>query len=350
MISFLSKLSPKQKAMIFTSVILAFLAVWIPSRFRTVDVKYNGTTTTLHTASLSLDEILDEAGIELSPDDRVVCSGFDTYGFFGDFGQNICVIDIRTAIGADVLADGLKYHVDAMTGDTAEQILELAGLTVRPDDLLSVDRDSIVSDGDTLKLTRVDYVQTTEEETIERGETHRGTSLFRSGKSVIISYGKNGVMQKTYTQKLVDGEVTETVLTDETVIKAATDDIYLTGDGSPCSPLDYGYEIINNVPTSYKAVYSNKRATGYFARAGSGTASGRRAQMGYVAVDPKIIPYGTKLWIVASDGGRFVYGYALAADTGGAMKSGKNFVDLYYDTYYECVLNGVKYVDVYVLE
>ena len=72
--------------------------------------------------------------------------------------------------------------------------------------------------------------------------------------------------------------------------------------------------------------------------------------MGYVAVDPKIIPYGTKLWIVAHGNTGFVYGYALAADTGGAMLSGKNFVDLYYDTYYECVLNGLRYVDVYVLE
>ena len=87
-----------------------------------------------------------------------------------------------------------------------------------------------------------------------------------------------------------------------------------------------------------------KWASGY-------TATGTPATEGRtIAVDPKVIPYGTKMWIVGHGDSGFVYGYALAADTGGAMLSGKNFVDLYYDTYYECVLNGLRRVDVYILE
>ena len=238
----------------------------------------------------------------------------------------------------------------AAEGDTVADALYASGLEVRGTDYISASAEKTVEPGDSIKITRVDYVITTEEETIPRGQTYRGTSLISGGKTVLLSYGKNGTLLKTYEQKIVDGVMEDMTLVSEDVIKKAGNDTYIVGDGSAVSPLDYGYTITNGVPSSYKAVYENVRATGYYAPAGAGTASGRLAQVGYVAVNPKVIPYGTKLWIVAHGNTGFVYGYALAADTGGAMLSGKNFVDLYYDTYYECVLNGLRYVDVYVLE
>ena len=47
---------------------------------------------------------------------------------------------------------------------------------------------------------------------------------------------------------------------------------------------------------SYQTVISG-RATAYYAKAGSGTSTGRLASYGVVAVDPKVIPYGTKMFI-----------------------------------------------------
>lgn len=330
--------------------VFLFLAVWIPSRVRTVNIIYNGVSNIIKTSSLDAYEMIESQGIVLEPDDSVEFSGFDRYGFFGDFGKNTCVIDIESTFDVNINADGFLYHVTLSNGDTVSDAIEVSGLEVRSEDYLDKDEDSLLSAGTSIKLTRVDYVTSSDEEPIERGQTYRSTSLFTNGRTSIISYGKDGKMLRTYQHKLVDGVETESILISEEVLKAPVDDIYLIGDGGACSPLDYGYNIVNNVPTSYKKVYSNVRATGYYAPKGAGTASGRRAQMGYVAVDPKVIPYGTKLWIVGHGNSKFVYGYALAADTGGAMRSGKNFVDLYYDTYYECVLNSVKYVDVYILE
>lgn len=348
--SFLSNLTPLQKNIIIAAAVLVFFAVWIPSRYRTVTIRYNGEETTLRTASLSLQEMLDTAEITLGEDDCVTTTGFDTYGFFGDFGMNTSYVDIRSAISVEIEADGLLYHVSALTGDTVSDVLDVSGLEVRENDVLSEDAGAVIEDGDRIKITRIDYITTTEEEVIERGVSYRGTSLLKNGRTSVISYGQNGTMLKTFQQKVIDGVTQESELISEEVIKNSVNDVYLLGDGSPCSPLDYGYNIVNNVPTSYKTVYRNQRASAYYAKAGTGTASGRRAQMGYIAVDPSVIPYGTKLWIVGTGGGSFVYGYALAADTGSAMRSGRNFVDLFYDTYYECVLHGIKYVDVYVLE
>ena len=332
------------------SAAAAFILCWVPSRIKTVKVDFDGEVQTVHTALCDPSYILESLGITPGRDDVVTCLGFEHCGFFGNYGETSAEINIRSAFDIEIEADRLRYHVLAAEGDTVADALYASGLEVRGTDYISTSAEKTVEPDDVIKITRVDYIITTEEETIPRGKTYRGTSLVSGGKTVLLSYGKNGTLLKTYEQKIVDGVMEDMALVSEDGIKKATDDIYVVGDGSAVSPLDYGYSITNGVPSSYSAVFENVRATGYYAPPGAGTASGRLAQVGYVAVDPKIIPYGTKLWIVAHGNTGFVYGYALAADTGGAMLSGKNFVDLYYDTYYECVLNGLRYVDVYVLE
>ena len=70
------------------------------------------------------------------------------------------------------------------------------------------------------------------------------------------------------------------------------------------------------------------------------TATGIRAERGVVAVDPKVIPLGSKLYIVG-------YGFALAADTGPSIKGNK--IDLYYETLSEARKFGRQNVKVYLL-
>jgi 3D (Asp-Asp-Asp) domain-containing protein len=77
------------------------------------------------------------------------------------------------------------------------------------------------------------------------------------------------------------------------------------------------------------------------------TATGTVAKVGTVAVDPKLIPYGTKMYIEAEDGS-WVYGYAVAEDCGGGIKGNK--IDLFFDTYDECIKFGVRKAVVYIVE
>lgn len=70
------------------------------------------------------------------------------------------------------------------------------------------------------------------------------------------------------------------------------------------------------------------------------TASGMKAQRGVVAVDTRVIPIGTKLYIEG-------YGYAIAGDTGSAIKGNK--IDVFLDSYTDAINYGVRNVDVYVL-
>jgi 3D (Asp-Asp-Asp) domain-containing protein len=71
------------------------------------------------------------------------------------------------------------------------------------------------------------------------------------------------------------------------------------------------------------------------------TASGMRAGYGVVAVDPRVIPLGTRLYIPG-------YGYAIAGDTGSAIVG--NRIDLGFATYAEAIRFGRQSVAVYVLK
>ena len=76
------------------------------------------------------------------------------------------------------------------------------------------------------------------------------------------------------------------------------------------------------------------------------TATGTQARVGAIAVDPKVIPYGTRMFIVSEDG-KYIYGEATAEDCGGLIKG--NRIDLYFDTLRECNTFGVRMCQVYFL-
>lgn len=84
-------------------------------------------------------------------------------------------------------------------------------------------------------------------------------------------------------------------------------------------------------------------ATAYLPTDGGGagiTATGAVAQRGIVAVDPDVIPLGTRVYIPG-------YGTAIAADTGGAINGNK--IDLCMESYGEAMDFGRRSVEVYIL-
>lgn len=71
------------------------------------------------------------------------------------------------------------------------------------------------------------------------------------------------------------------------------------------------------------------------------TRSGSQVSRGTVAVDPRVIPLGTKVYVEG-------YGHAECLDTGGAIKG--NRIDLYMDSREECFEFGRRDVKVYIIE
>ena len=83
-------------------------------------------------------------------------------------------------------------------------------------------------------------------------------------------------------------------------------------------------------------------------RARGTTSLGWDAVYGVVAVNPSIIPYGTKMYITSPDGS-VVYGYGVAGDTGGAAMAGDILADLCYNTLEECSQIGRRTMNIYIL-
>lgn len=77
------------------------------------------------------------------------------------------------------------------------------------------------------------------------------------------------------------------------------------------------------------------------------TKTGTKAKVGTIAVDPKLIPLGTKMYIEGLNGAKN-YGVGKAEDIGGAIKG--KIIDLYFDTHEETVQWGRQQVNVYILK
>lgn len=192
-----------------------------------------------------------------------------------------------------------------------------------------------------------------QEEILEHPVEERLSSLLRPGQQQVLWYGADGKQKVVYEQKIVDGEVQEQKVVSQTVLQEPIAEIRLVGASgvqAAISPLDFGIELDEQgVPVQYSKVLTNQVATGYSAGQGAWGASGQTLSAGYVAVHPGEIPYGTKMYITSPDNS-FVYGFAIAADTGTALLGDIIDVDLYYDSYLESCLNGRRNVNIYILD
>lgn len=260
-------------------------------------------------------------------------------------------IHVLRAFTVPVTADGTTTDLVA-TDETVGELLSEAGIEVRDQDIVEPALDEELERGDSVTLQRVDYVEYTTEEAVPMETEYRQTSLYyrNQDKQTVVEEGQDGLDQVTWQEVWVDGELTETTeVGRETLVEMQPTVIKCYGEGAPVS-IFHGPEVVDGVPVEgVSTVYRGQRSTGYSASLTAKGASGQRLTYGTVAVDPSVIPYGTLLYIT-SDDGRFVYGYAYAADTGTAMMAGHAFIDLYYETYDESVMSAVIPVTVYVID
>ncbi len=253
-----------------------------------------------------------------------------------------------------VTADETTTVLCLPAGTTADEAVKAAGITRGEEDYLNVPDGRFVSDDLVIEVTRVSYREYTKNFSISYKTETKYTSDLRQGASKVQRAGVAGVRTVTYRERIENGKVISTKTVKEEVTKQPVNKIILKGTkvGRVVSeaPMDIPLDSAGQ-PLKFAKKLTGK-ATAYTSDrgdSGSRTALGGKTQVGVVAVDPRVIPYGTKLWIVSPDGTQ-VYGYAVAGDTGGAVRTGAVLVDLYFDTYGECSRFGRRTMNVYILE
>lgn len=261
------------------------------------------------------------------------------------------LMQVLRAYTVPVTADGQTRDV-ITTGATAAELLAQLGLTYDDNDILTPAADETVTEGSSLTLQRVEYVDYTEDVVIPSQRQEVPTSLFYRDhdETMMLQEGSDGLDTVTWRDVYIDGTWTEKQELDRvTQVGMVPTVVKVYGEQAPVSSF-VGPEIVDGVPAEgVVETYTGQRSTGYSASSTAKGASGQRLTYGTVAVNPNIIPYGTLMYIT-SDDGSFVYGYAYAADTGTAMMEGHAFVDLYYQTYQESVESAVVPVTVYIID
>lgn len=338
----------------------------------------DGETVTVHQSySTDPDVVLDEVGIELSDEDTYTTS----------YNDGVSRIDIQRMQLVTVDCRGIERTVGTY-GETVRQILDRLGITLEMQDAVSCELDLQTYDG-----LRVDIVR--KETGYEQAETvvPFETNYFEDpelepNEEIVLIEGKDGMIRTTErisyeNGKEVSREIIRTVTVEDmvtrlvvrgpqTVLRAQPDDpeyvvrspqtkvetttstsSSASSDSEESSGTRTDFSASNTITTvgGMTYTYSDKltvTCTAYSCEGYTGiTATGTVARVGAVAVDPRYIPLGTKMYIVSNDG-QYVYGYCVAEDTGGSIKGYK--IDLYFDTVDECWAFGVRTCTVYIIE
>jgi len=306
-------------------------AITIHVFFADNDAVYTKYATTAGTVG----EFLAEINISLREGDKI---NFSPDSDLADY----MLIDITRAVPLNLIVDGKTsrvYTTATVIGDFIKEYSNTTGYGYLYDEKL--DKQSIKA-GYTLNLTSTQTVTVTKSYVIHY-ETMYITDGNASGEQVVFA-GSNG--ERTIKTEIVyvGGQKTEerivydnidtlpqkrivAVPVDKAVMAAATETIEYAAVYRMSSTA-------YTIDPRARGVNVNSKYYGY-------TASGMKARVGVVAVDPKVIPLGTELYIEN-------YGYAIAGDTGGAIKG--MIVDLFFDTLEECIQHGRRNVTVYVLK
>lgn len=222
-----------------------------------------------------------------------------------------------------IIDDGDQQTVVHTLSTSVDHILADAGVTVTDEDVVSSTVDSAEQ---TIEIQRAFEVRVTVDNTDVQ-------TLHMTEGTVADAMELAGVSTENYRATNVEEtqQLTENM---DILVETIPKNEFLDENGT-CVTYQ---KILVGTACAYTTPASNRGIT----------STGTVPAEGTVAVNPKVIPYGTKLYIVSEDG--FVYGYGVAADTGGDLLNGKIMADLYMDTYNECIRFGRRKVNIYILE
>ncbi len=255
-----------------------------------------------------------------------------------DDGHDI-TITISRAVNVSLIVGEERKNVLINPYAKVFDVIEKCGIELGSDDIINVDKNADIYNGMEILVNRVSYNLREEAEEIAFENIIENTDELYEGQTQLKVTGQKGEIKKGYVDKFIDGKLVETIEKYNNVTKTPVNEVVLKGTKKKELP-----PIGANAPTEYKRVISGK-ASAY--SGGGRTSTGKKAARGLVAVDPRKIPYGTRLYISSPSG--YVYGYAVAADCGGMMLNGSRLVDLYMDNKQECERFGVRDVNIYIL-
>lgn len=256
-------------------------------------------------------EILDLAGVTVAKEDEVVVSG-----------DEIKTIEINRAFPVTVTVEGEAKVVKMLPYQTVADALQLCGVTASDELVITPAPATAVKES--IEVTVVKPEPVLKEEV---------QPVLAEQKTEIKAEPEKKEQTPAKPEQPEQPAAAPTANSGTNVISTLTPDSPIELD-STGRPVKYVKKLTG-------------RATAYCY--GTTCATGVKVRPGYIAVNPKQIPYGTKMYIVSADG-KYHYGYSIAADTGGFAKKGTAIADLYMSSYEQCIQFGRRNIEIYILE
>ena len=255
----------------------------------------------------------------------------------------------------------VRYHGQELEatsrGETVETLLRRYGLEPQEGDILSQEPQAPTWNGMVIRVDQVTVRQESYTASIPHEVEYCSDATLPRGTQEVLTQGADGELLCTAKVTYVNGRETERTILSRAMVSAPVTQIVAEGIGDapqardPDAMPEIGDGFIR-LPTGEVLTYSGTarvRATAY-THTDEGcdriTYTGTTVRLGTVAVDPRYIPYGTRMFIV-SDDGCYIYGLSVAEDCGGAIK--RDRIDLYFPTYEECIQFGRRDCTIYFL-
>ncbi len=283
-------------------------------------------------------EILAEKGVTLQADDEI------------NFAADERVPDgARIIVSRAVFVyfiNGEEEILKKSAKKTVREFLDSAGVTVGEGTILNVSLDAPIIESMTIRLVHSKEETVTVEEVIPYKVTKKANTGLKEGQTRVAVKGSEGIAEKVYKVYYENNKEVSRTLIETNVTKEPQAEIVEYGPAPAKVAVVYhrGTVVSRGGELRYKAVLECG-ASAYSIK--GRTATGVSTKVGVVAVDPKVIPLGSRLYIEAADGS-WTYGTAVAADTGGSIKGNK--IDLYMETTEEALRFGRRTAKVYILE
>ena len=269
-------------------------------------------------------------------------------------------IRVTRVMKIQVTADGETKEYET-SAQTVEAALKKCGVELGEEDRVEPALTEKVKDGMEITVKRGEVKEEGKTEEVPYETQYKNTDSLYEGETQVETAGVAGEKEVTYKVTYVDGKEESREQASEEVTKEPVTEVVLRGtavkaeDSTPSVDVSGGNGTGTSAGTfvdmygntvSYSSVLTGT-CTAYSVPGGT-TSLGWDAVYGVVAVNPNIIPYGTKLYITSPDGS-VVYGYGVAGDTGGAAMAGDIIADLCYNTIEECSIIGRRTMNVYIL-
>jgi uncharacterized protein YabE (DUF348 family) len=294
-----------------------------------VTLKEEGQEVQIVTMEKNVEDFLKKYEIELGPGDSVS----------PDPQQELhdgMVVEISRNVPYYAVADGKERMVYLPLGSTVADVLEKVGIVLREQDEVNFMLGANAIPGEKIVVTRYDQEIIIEKEAIPYNVIVKKNSNMDEGVSKVVQEGSQGELQREIMVAYRDGvEISREVIEEKVTVKPV-DRIVHKGTVKK--------KITSRGDTLRYNTVKTFQATAY-THTGRATKTGVMPKVGYIAVDPRVIPLRRTVYVEFPKGWEHLNGYYKAMDTGGAIKGYK--IDVFMETEGQCRKFGRRNVKVY---